>query len=74
MKNFWYVGIYFFTIDGDARKSIEKGKIISAPIEKLSLLGAGVSSLIPAFNTVTVGTRAEAKYSFFISISFLPGA
>lgn len=37
----------------DARKSIEKDKTMSVPITELSLLGAGVSSLIPAFHTVT---------------------
>lgn len=37
----------------DVRKSIEKGKTMSIPIAELSNLGAGVSSLIPAFNTVT---------------------
>ena len=38
----------------DARStSIPAGKTMSMPIAQLSTLGAGVSSLIPAFNTVT---------------------
>ncbi len=38
----------------DARSTaVPKEKAISMPIAKLSTLGAGVSSLIPAFNTVT---------------------
>lgn len=37
----------------DVRKSIENGKTMSIPIAELANLGAGVSSLIPAFNTVT---------------------
>lgn len=38
----------------DARSSpISVEKSISMPIAQLSTLGAGVSSLIPAFNTVT---------------------
>ena len=37
----------------DARASIDSNKALSVPIAELSTLGAGVSSLIPAFNTVT---------------------
>ena len=34
-------------------EAIPKDKAISVPITELSVLGAGVSSLIPALNTVT---------------------
>lgn len=37
----------------DARAEIHSGTTVSLPIAELSTLGAGVSSLIPAFNTVT---------------------
>lgn len=37
----------------DARASINNQKMLSVPIAELATLGAGVSSLIPAFNTVT---------------------
>ena len=37
----------------DARTSINENKAFSFPLAELSTLGAGVSSLIPAFNTVT---------------------
>lgn len=40
----------------DARSSIENKKTISVPIGELSVLGAGVSSLIPALHTVTTTT------------------
>lgn len=40
----------------DARASINSNKALSIPIAELSTLGAGVSSLIPAFNTVTQTT------------------
>ena len=40
----------------DARSSLENKKTISVPIGKLSSLGAGVSSLIPALHTVTTTT------------------
>lgn len=40
----------------DARSSLEKRAVISVPIAELSALGAGVSSLIPALNTVTQTT------------------
>ncbi|MDO4649220.1 MAG: hypothetical protein Q4B26_11275 [Eubacteriales bacterium] len=35
------------------RSGFENKKVLSVPIAELSTLGAGVSSLIPAFNTVT---------------------
>ena len=40
----------------DARATIYNGKTLSVPITELSTLGAGVSSLIPALNTVTQTT------------------
>lgn len=40
----------------DARAEIQNKKVLSVPIAELSTLGAGVSSLIPAFNTVTQTT------------------
>jgi len=40
----------------DARATIYSGKTLSVPITELSTLGAGVSSLIPALNTVTQTT------------------
>lgn len=40
----------------DARASINSRKTLSVPIAELSTLGAGVSSLIPALNTVTQTT------------------
>lgn len=40
----------------DVRASIDGNKALSVPIAELSTLGAGVSSLIPAFNTVTQTT------------------
>ena len=40
----------------DARASINNKKVLSVPVAELSTLGAGVSSLIPAFNTVTQTT------------------
>lgn len=44
--------------------SISKDKAISMPIAELSTLGAGVSSLIPAFNTVTqtITMNADGLY------------
>lgn len=36
----------------DARKSINLNNTLSLPIEELSMLGASVSSLAPAFNTI----------------------
>ena len=40
----------------DARATINSRKTLSVPIAELSTLGAGVSSLIPALNTVTQTT------------------
>lgn len=40
----------------DARASINNNKALSIPIAELSTLGAGVSSLVPAFNTITQTT------------------
>jgi hypothetical protein len=40
----------------DARSTINSRKTLSVPIAELSTLGAGVSSLIPALNTVTQTT------------------
>lgn len=40
----------------DARATINNRKTLSVPIAELSTLGAGVSSLIPALNTVTQTT------------------
>lgn len=37
----------------DVRTSTNNQKMLSVPIAELATLGAGVSSLIPAFNTVT---------------------
>ena len=45
----------------DARSSLENKKTISVPIGKLSSLGAGVSSLIPALHTVTTTTFSTDK-------------
>lgn len=44
----------------DAHTSLEKRTAISVPIAELSALGAGVSSLIPALNTVTQTTTIAA--------------
>lgn len=40
----------------DARNSIINNKALSIPIAELSTLGAGVASIVPAFNTVTQTT------------------
>ncbi|WP_180753289.1 hypothetical protein [Anaerococcus sp. Marseille-P3625] len=40
----------------DARKSINLKNTLSLPIEELSMLGASISSLVPAFNTITQTT------------------
>lgn len=45
----------------DARTNISSNKSISFPIAKLSTLGIGVSSLIPAFNTVTQTTSITSN-------------
>ena len=51
----------------DARSSIENKKTMSMPIAELSTLGAGVSSLIPAFNTVTTTTTLAADGLFRVA-------
>ncbi len=40
----------------DARSSLDDKKVLSVPIAELSTLGAGVSSMLPALNTVTQST------------------
>ena len=51
-------GIVELTEDllADARTNINSKKSISFPIAELSTLGAGVSSIIPAFHTITQTT------------------
>ena len=50
----------------DARTAINSDNTISFPIAELSALGAGVSSLIPAFNKVSQTTTfpADGLYKF----------
>lgn len=48
----------------DVRASINSNKALSVPIAELSTLGAGVSSLIPAFNTVTQTTSVATDGLF----------
>lgn len=45
----------------DARKEIANTKTLSMPIAELALLGAGVSSLIPALRTVTQTTTINTQ-------------
>lgn len=45
----------------DARANINSNNSISIPIAELSTLGAGVSSMIPAFNTVTQTTTIASE-------------
>lgn len=45
----------------DARESINNNKSVSFPIAELATLGAGVSSLVPAFNTVTQTTTIATE-------------
>lgn len=45
----------------DVRMDIEKATSLSMPIAQLSTLGAGVSSLIPAFRTVTETTSFASE-------------
>ena len=42
-------------------EEIPKDKAITVPIKELSTLGAGVSSLIPAFNTATPTTEMNVS-------------
>lgn len=51
----------------DARESISSSKSVSLPIAELSTLGAGVSSLIPAFNTVTQTTSIATNGLFRVA-------
>lgn len=51
----------------DVRKSIDKGNTMSIPIAELSTLGAGVSSLIPAFNTVTQNVTISTSGLFRVA-------
>ena len=45
----------------NARANINSNKAFSFPIAELSTLGAGVSSLIPAFNTITQTTTMPSE-------------
>ena len=51
----------------DARTSINSNKALSIPIAELSALGAGVSSLLPAFNTVTQTTSIATDGLFRVA-------
>lgn len=51
----------------DARASINSNKALSVPIAELSTLGAGISSLIPAFNTVTQTTSIATDGLFRVA-------
>ncbi len=51
----------------DARTSINSNKALSVPIAELSALGAGVSSLLPAFNTVTQTTSIATDGLFRVA-------
>lgn len=51
----------------DARSSIENKKTMSVPIAELSTLGAGVASLVPAFNTVTTTTTLATDGLFRVA-------
>ena len=51
----------------DANSSIENKKTMSVPIAELSTLGAGVASLVPAFNTVTTTTTLTTDGLFTIA-------
>ena len=51
----------------DARASINNKKALSVPVAELSTLGAGVSSLIPAFNTVTQTTSIAVNGLFRVA-------
>lgn len=45
----------------DARSILDRKKTMSIPIAELAMLGAGVSSLVPALNTVTQTTTIAAE-------------
>ena len=51
----------------DARSSLANKKTMSVPIAELSTLGAGVASLVPAFNTVTTTTTLATDGLFTIA-------
>lgn len=51
----------------DTKSSIENKKTMSVPIAELSALGAGVASLVPAFNTVTTTTTFATDGLFTIA-------
>ena len=51
----------------DARSSLENKKTMSVPIAELSTLGAGVASLVPAFNTITTTTTLVTDGLFAIA-------
>lgn len=51
----------------DTKSSIENKKTMSVPIAELSALGAGVASLVPAFNTVTTTTTLATDGLFTIA-------
>lgn len=51
----------------DTKSSIENKKTMSVPIAELSALGAGVASLVPAFNTATTTTTLAADGLFTIA-------
>lgn len=51
----------------DTKSSIENKKTMSVPIAELSALGAGVASLVPAFNTVTTTTTLAVDGLFTIA-------
>lgn len=51
----------------DVRDSINSNKAVIVPMAELSTLGAGVSSLIPAFNTVTQTTSISTEGIFKVA-------
>ena len=51
----------------DARIALNSSGVLSVPIAELSTLGAGVSSLIPALNTVTQTTSIAADGLYAIA-------
>ena len=52
----------------DARTALNSSGVLSVPIAELSTLGAGVSSLIPALNTVTQTTSIAADGLYTLSL------
>mgnify|MGYP004627070115 CR=1 FL=1 len=49
----------------DTRMDLNSRGVLSVPIAELSTLGAGVSSLIPALNTVIIGFIGEKHLHCF---------